>query len=193
MTLRVRTGAAHTPALRARLAALLASADVRPPGVPAAAVLIVRHMDDPLPGRVAPRAGGPLVDPAWERAAHSAIDQLYRGAARPARGQIPDDPEAVLFADEAELLAYLALDLCRGIAWQHWWWRAVLRGLPPAARSNTATLLIHEARAVPAALHELAGCGAAAEVVGALAPAAALAVLEAIGRAYAIDVRRAPE
>src|SRR5947208_9154473 len=84
-------------ATRLRLASLLSSADLRPTGVPPSAVLIVRRMADPLPSRVAPKRPTVRVDAAWERAAQNALADVYRHAARPSRGPVPANAEAILF------------------------------------------------------------------------------------------------
>jgi hypothetical protein len=177
---RVRGGTGGTTPQHA-LSAMLDRADLRPPGVPPAAVLIVRRMVDPLPGRLAPSSVAITVDTAWERAVRERLANLYRGAARPGRGPVPADAEAVVFADEGELLASLALDLAGGRISEHWWWRNFSGSFVLAASSPVASLLCDRAIWVPAALALLVQ-GRAVVVVRALAPREALAVVAAVSR-----------
>lgn len=169
-------------ALRPAVERLLAGADLQPPGAPPAAVLIVRRLVDPQPGRMAAGLGAARVRAEWERAVRDRLGALYRTAARPALGSVPASAEAVVFADEAELLACLALDVARGLAGGRWWWRAAPAGRAAAAGGLAAVLAEHGAL-LPALLAELRRRGAAAEVVAALPPAGAAAVLRAALRA----------
>lgn len=175
--LTVRAGVPSAGA-RLALAAALDRAELRPAGFPPSAVLIVRHMDDPLPRRLAPhpQPSGPGAD--WERAARDSIAGFYRNAARPSRGTVAADAAAVLFADEAELLAALAFDLATGRIGERWWWRSFRRTLRPQP-SGLAAVLSSRAAWVPAALAELARQDRAAAVVGILQHSEALAVLRA--------------
>jgi hypothetical protein len=183
-TLRVRGVAENHTALRLALASVLSGADLRPREVSPAAVLIVRRLVDPLPGRLVAKHRAVIVDAAWERAARNALTEIYRRAARPALGAVPANAEAVLFADEGEMLACLALDMVRGEALAHWWWRAILRSLPSPSAAGLTTLLCERSTSVPAALHHLAERGRAVRVVEALSPAQARAILAAMARAY---------
>ncbi|MBE2232000.1 MAG: hypothetical protein IAE85_00745, partial [Anaerolinea sp.] len=79
-------------ATRLAVAGSLASADLRPPGLPPAAVLII---DQLAPGR--PLRPAARVDPGWERAARAAVATLYSRAARPVDGAPPAGCPAVLF------------------------------------------------------------------------------------------------
>ncbi|HEX2076801.1 MAG TPA: hypothetical protein VHG08_03805, partial [Longimicrobium sp.] len=121
-TLRLRSAAADRPALRLRAARELRAAELAPAGLPPAAVLVVRRVRDPLPGRFGAGHGRP--PPAWERAVRDALAAAARGAARPDReGWLPPGAEAVLFADEAEAAACLVRDWLRGTVAERWWWR----------------------------------------------------------------------
>jgi hypothetical protein len=185
-TLRVRGGTAGTN-LRLALSAMLDRADLRPPGVPPAAVLIVRRIGDPLPGRLAPRPMTATVDVAWERAARDRLAGFCQRAARPSRGPVPDDAEAVFFADEGELLASLALDLAGGRVGERWWWRNLLGASARHSPSPLASLLCERAATVPAALELLTQQGRAVEIVRALAPRDALAVLGVVSRVHGVS------
>jgi hypothetical protein len=90
-----------------------------------------------------------------------AFEAELMDAARPARGFVPANANAVLFADRAELLGCLARDWCTGEAANRWWWPALF------PRDDFSVVVrrtwLEDARPVPAALARLdaAGLGAA--------------------------------
>ena len=166
-TLRVHGG---DPSATARE---LGRVSLRPESMPARAVLIVRHLDDPLPGVL-----GTAASPAWERAARSALSARLRDAARPSAGPVPADATAVLFEDRPQLLAALAADWVAGSVGNRWWWREFAR-----SRSTTDAVIqawVRDARAAPAALGWLAHQGSAAAFVRALPPSAVSSLTVAI-------------
>lgn len=179
--LRVRNAREGGICMRLALSDLLSRADLHPAGFSPSAVLIVRCMADPLPGRVAPHRH--TIDVSWEQAARNVLAAISHQAARPALGAVPADAEAVLFADEGEMLACLALDMSLGQALGRWWWQAILRTLPSASSAGLPALLRSRA-ACSAVLHHLAERGRAAAFVEALAPEHAGAVLSAMCRAF---------
>ncbi|HUN41660.1 MAG TPA: hypothetical protein VMU81_15345 [Acetobacteraceae bacterium] len=184
--LRVR-GVGENANPRLAMSGMLEGADLRPPELSPATVLIVRHMNDPLPGRLSPQRRLGLVDAAWERAARENLAGFYRRAARPGRGPVPIDADAVVFADESELLASLMLDLVSGRLRERWWWRSVASSSATAFPPTLATLLCDRAVWVPAALARLARQGRAVEVVRALSPSEALTVLAAISAVHGVS------
>jgi len=136
--------------LRLALNRLLGSADWRPPGMPPTAVLVVRHMPDPLPGKLASNLTAVRVSQVWETAVLRHMDTLYHDAARPNQGQLPLSALAVLFADEAEMLACLALDMGLGLMLDRWWWLALRRARPTLSAKNMTALLLDQPRLIPA-------------------------------------------
>lgn len=178
----------HAKAVHLAIERLLSSADLQPPTLPPAAVLIVRRLVDPQPGRLAPGLRAVRVHAAWERAARQQLAELQRRAARPAFGPVPAGVDAVLFADESELLACLARDVSRGLAGQRWWWRTLLRstwgGSASAVNGEYGDVLVQQlmrqAHVVPAVLARLYGWGEAVATLRILAPAQARAVLQAM-------------
>src|SRR5260370_19667057 len=78
------------------------------------------------------------------------------------------------------MLASLALDLVSGRMRERWWWRSLAGSLPLASPSALATLLSNRAASVPAALAQLARQGRAVEIVRALSPQEAVAVLAVV-------------
>ncbi len=181
---------ADRPALFRRLSYLFDTVDFRPHGIPPPGILIVRHMTDPLPGKLMNTDTSIRAGIAWEQAAQNVLTEKYRKAARPVHGRIPTDAEAVFFADEAQMLAALALDMSKGEALSRWWWKLVLKKLKPSHDVNS--LLCREITLLPAVLQCLAQWGAAQKVTGVLSKDQALHVLETLGREYRLDETLAP-
>jgi len=158
---------------RLRLEPQLATAELRPRGLSPSAVLCVRRIADPLPGRLTLDSAQARPPPEWERAFVDALTRLLRSAARPAHEAVPANAEAVLFADRAELLACLARDARDGVAWTRWWWRNLS---PPSSAPGTDPVVAAWLAApehVPAALALLATHREATAFVAALPVAVA--------------------
>jgi hypothetical protein len=99
--------------------------DLHPASLPRSAVLCVRALRD-CSRRLSFRATQDFA--ALNRCRQTtvaALDALPCAATCPARGPVRATAEAVLFADDTELLA--CLDRCRGGFAEHWWWRSILR------------------------------------------------------------------
>lgn len=189
-TVRVRGFRESATADRLALSRLVGSADLQPSGLPPSAVLIVRRISDPAPGRIAPHRRSARVDPIWERAATDALTTLYRRAERPAQGYVPAGADAVLFADEGEMLACLILDLCSHQVDERWWWHSIVRTLPALSQGGLSALLRRRAVIVPAALQYLAERGRLLTLAAALTPAEAVGVLVALARVFSLpDLR----
>jgi hypothetical protein len=192
-TLHLRSPAADSPALRLRAARELQGASLEPPGLPPAALLIVRRVADPLPGgfvgdRLRPRS-------AWEWAVRDALADAARRASRPDElGRPSSSAAAVLFADEAELLACLIADRIRGEAEEHWWWRAALSRLELPAlwarehRRDPAPFLTARPRAAPGAIALLARWGETTRLATTLEPAGATAAAIRLAMEYALPL-----
>lgn len=89
-------------------------------------------------------------------------------AARPARGTVPANANAVLFADRAELLACLARDWCAADLGIAWWWPVLF------PRDDFTALVrrwLADAAAIPAALSRLDIAGVATPFLRKIAPA----------------------
>ena len=180
----MRGAQADNPAIRISLANLLSTADLIPPGVSPSSLLIVREFGDPLPGRVMPSRFSTRIDLSWERAVRNSLARIYRQAVRPERGYIPANAKAVLFADESEMLACLALDLIRRTAADHWWWKMIVRSPRLASAGAAVSLFCQEARQVPAILHKFHDWAMAVEVLETVAPDQAMEILSAVTRVY---------
>ena len=81
-----------------------------------------------------PALGGAAAAAAPTRRCARAAHDAARTAARPAAGPVGASAEAVLFADDAELLACMLRDLLDGTFARAWWWAApARRAAGPAA------------------------------------------------------------
>lgn len=171
----------------ARLAAerLLGAIELRPGSLPPSAILCVRALRDPLP-RTVSLASHQLRPPqAWERALQHEVDRLARDAARPARDPVPAAAEAVVFADEAELLTCLGSDLVGGMIAARWWWRLLVDGIEQP-RVAAIRACQRAPQQVPAALHALAARGQAAAFVRMLEPGDARTLVDAVAEQFAL-------
>jgi hypothetical protein len=114
----VRLHGAQRDPLRARqrLERALGVVDWTPPHLPPRAVLLVRRL---VVGSHSDKAFGAGVTKALRRRADVARRPWLHADAAGA--------EAVIFADEAEMIACLIRDWLRGLVSARWWWRAVLQ------------------------------------------------------------------
>jgi hypothetical protein len=97
-----------------------------------------------------------------------ALEAEISAAARPARGFVPANANAVLFADRAELLVCLARDWCVGETANRWWWPVLFPGNDFDVVVRRAWL--EDACPVPAALTRLEAAGLAARFLAKLSP-----------------------
>ncbi len=177
-------------AVRLRVSHLVESVDFEPHELPPAATLIVRRFADPMPGCLSSDPSALVPAPAWERAARSGLADLAQRAVRPARDPVPSDANAVLFIDQAELLACFSRDLLRGAASSLWWWRALLRSLPSSASLSLLEAWRRDIRYVPSALAHLAARREVEWVLNSFSSAQALTILEEVTRVFGIDPLR---
>lgn len=151
---------------RRAVTAALAGLELEPLELGPAAILIVRRIADPAPGAALDpaRAGG------WRGALKSRVAELERRADRPVRARPGAASDAVLFADEGELLACLAAAATDGSLASDWWWRH-WRATPQAAAQSAPGIAAAAWRAAPWA------APAAVAVLGAARAAAFFAAL----------------
>ncbi len=140
----------NVPALRLRTERLLNNVDLPPRDLPPGSLLLVQkiYVSTPLSSSTSTQSR-------WAEQLHAQIETLYRTAARAALGPIPMNATSVFFADTAEMLACLTLDLLKGRAWQRWYWQGVLRRVPRVPEvpgSIIAALWSEHAAFVPAML-----------------------------------------
>lgn len=136
-----------------RLTHLLNTTDLYPASLPPSAILCVRRVHDPLPATI--QLEQPLVRPprAWEHAVQRRLDDLARRAVRPWHEAVLPHSNAVLFSDQAELLACLARDWLTGAVGQCWWWKLLV---PTNSNSSVITPWLNQPAYVPAAFALLA-------------------------------------
>jgi len=171
-------------AARLRVPHVLNTVAFEPRGMPPSATLLVRRVPDPLPRRLMSNWDAARSSPEWERAVLSSLEDFYRRAARPAHEFVPASAASVLFLDEGEMLACLALDLLNGNAAARWWWTAILRRFPHSGIEALLAAWRGKPRYVPAALHHLAQRRQAITVVEAFSPAEAWSLLAAVAREF---------
>lgn len=157
-TLRVR-GEGEPLRLRLGLEGLLGSVDLVGTRLPPAAVLVVRTLRDPLPGRL--DVTSPTPDRAWEQRVRDLLDDLVSSAARPAWGPADPGASAVIFTDRSELLACAWRECLRSGRPTTWWWRALR--LDDVRRVVVA--LLESPGEVPAVTARLAASGDLAPAV----------------------------
>ncbi|MBO0791252.1 MAG: hypothetical protein J2P36_09915, partial [Ktedonobacteraceae bacterium] len=154
------------------------------------AILCIRALRDPLPGGLRLELSQSSF-PAWEWAICAALDGLARRAAWPARGPVPANAEAVIFADRAELLACLASDWCAGEITQHWWWSGLLR--ESDAGNSVLPAWLETPAYIPAALQHLSTMRKVVPFVRLLRVHDALTMLQHVIRSFALhDLERLP-
>lgn len=173
---RVRSGSADRAAVRMAVARQLEAADLDVPSIPRSSILVIRRLRDPLPGRLTTHRQAVMADPRWQSAARAHIDEAARSAVRPVGGRIAGDAGAVIFTDEAELFACLALQLASGGPMT--WWREATADY--ARDRSLVRLLLQRPELVPAILFRLVRWNVAEDVVGQLTPTEALSVVSAI-------------
>jgi hypothetical protein len=171
--LRIRGG---PPELAGRLPAerLVAGLDLAPAGVADRSILVVRRLD--LEART---RRGRVAESGLRRQAAERMAELRARAVRPVRApDAADNALAVVFADEAELLACLTRDVVAGQLSRRWYWHG---SLPAAADRGSALAVAWVARArwLPAAAGVL-GPRERLAAVALLDPERARAVLAAV-------------
>jgi len=197
-TLRVQAPDEAAQPVQLRLSTQLAGADLRPPGLAPAQVLLVRELDDPEPGRLGVDSAGAMVDRTWEQAVREALADQLRQAVRPTNGRVPPDAEAVLFRDAAEAWACWTWQRARPrpLAGTAWWVRSLERSadVPSAPRDAMRVADVWRAhpRLVPPIIGALAAWGHAEEILPQLSEAGAEALLRAVCTAYDVPEPSVP-
>jgi hypothetical protein len=182
-----------------RLRRVIGSTTLEPGELPPSAILVLRRLEDPLP-RSLPLGGEEISAPvAWEGAVCSAVRQNLSRAVRPADQPVGPGDNAVLFADVAEMLACLALDLRDGSAPLRWWWRTILRGtaypmVPARIGDALAGAWVQQPAFLPAVLDRLAQRRQIPAVLPLLSSAQARTLLVLMARSFDVaDAIAIPE
>ena len=175
----------HTD-LRLRLGHLLNSADLHPLTIPPSAILIVKELADPLPGRFGYSQDGTRINADWEQCVREALTNLYHQAMKPVGSVISPNNSSILFADEGEMLAYLVLEMSQGNASEQWWWEKIFRTLPVPSMESLTTLFCSHALYIPAILHHLTEWNQISTVMNALSSEQLLSILSTVMAAYGL-------
>ena len=152
--------------------------------LPAGAWLLIRSLRDPQPRVLSSRAGQVIAPPAWQNAFRSRLENLVTAAARPQRGVIPSEAEAVLFRHLGELLACFAQSWRAGRVPREWWWRSLLGELRPESWVEVWTF---HAEALPSALSQLAAHGILEATLTGLRLPEASALIAALVDRFGLD------
>lgn len=182
--LRAPRGVRDLLAWQLHLSRALSVAELHPRDLPPSAILCIQTLRDRAldawswdPHALRPPAR-------WEHAMRAALEELARGAARPAHEMVPTNAQAVLFYDRAELLACLARDWLRGDLITQWWWRSMFRLDDVQRLVLSEWLRAHEY--TPAALYALAATGDAVPFVRTFDESTTRAFLHAITRQFGL-------
>ena len=173
---RVTLRGPHEKKPRKRALRRLEKVDPHPPGAPSE-ILIVRSLSDPAPGMLA-RMDDARVVSKWEAAAAAALSDIRSRARRLRPGDSDTGADAIVFADEAEMIACLAERIAAGHS-TAWWARALLRRLPPG--TGVGPLLSHPPHLVLPIITVLLERRTAAAVFSRLTPRDVEAIAEIIG------------
>jgi hypothetical protein len=151
--------------------------DLHPASLPRSAILCVRTLRDC--SRQLRLGSTPEMAALnrWRQATLAALETVASRAAHPARDPVPATAEAVLFADETEMLACLALDWCRGRFAEHWWWRSLFANTPCP---SWPAIWLRQPEFIPAAVELVAQRREIASLARNVAPAEARQLLAAV-------------
>ena len=124
-------------------------AEVLPAALAPQALLMLRRLHLSLPAGALRQWPDAALRQQLRETGRRQLSEAAAQARRPALDGVGDDAPAVLFADEAELLACLARDALRdgGVRLARWWWRDLLQGAWP----NWRSAFDQRPQAVPAA------------------------------------------
>jgi hypothetical protein len=187
--LRIKCEGVDARLAQQRMALMMSAARLQPGRLASSSILCVKRLRDPLPGTLLLQSGAHAPPPAWERALNASLEELEQRAARPSRGNVSSDAEAVIFMDQSELLAALAQDWCEGLLGMRWWWKCLFKGKEVNGQVWPAWLDAPEY--VPAALEQLAHHQRLASFIHAIGEAQAASMLERLTYKFALPEIRA--
>jgi hypothetical protein len=168
---------------RLRVESALQTASLNPPGLPAAATLVIRRLSDERLGQLATSRPDFGATRAWAHTFDARVAQMAARAIRPLYESALETAEAVMFADQSELLACLALDWMDGAP--RWWWRSLFPDVELGKLLYVA--FVESAPDVPAALETLSRLGRAPDLARRLDAATARSILAAVLKAFELS------
>ncbi len=183
--LRVKGFGVDSLAARLSFEKMFSENDFLPKGLPAKAIICIKHLRDPKP-QTLQLQGFNLGNSShiWRNSVSAEIERLYRRAVRPIRETVSNNTECIVFADDAELLACLAKDWIRGNLLGCWWWKSLFPNL--SLPENLVGIWLEKAESVPFALQLSAKQNCAADFVRRLKPLEIKAVLQKIINVYGL-------
>ena len=167
-----------------RVTSLLNAADIQPAGLTPSAIVCIRRLRTSRHVPLSLQHGGVRPPHAWEQSVTASLEQMIQHAARPILGPVPANAEAVIFADQAELLACMANDWCEGVITTRWWWQGLFKS-SDIARMLLPTWL-NASEYAPAALQHLSARGMAIRFVSSLNDDDARILLQKILHSFAL-------
>lgn len=151
----------------------------------AGAIVVLRSVRCRVAGELRALAREPR---ALASAVRSTQAALRRAASRAVRASAADarGADCIYFADLAELIACLARDCAAGRVHEQWWWRSLLRGMPPS--EYLVTLCVSHPQFVPAAFERLATTFDAVTFAREVVAGEASRVVAAVSRAFSLPL-----
>lgn len=168
-----------------RLSNMLSSSGVRPRALPQSAILCIRSLKDPLPGTLRLHDRQAMWSAEWENATIETMEQIAKKSSRPILGTAESNAESVLFADRAEFLACLAMDLLDGALLTHWWWKGLFHSDDISGSAVNAWL--DDPEHVPAALQHLSLRGRAVPFIRSLGKSDVRASLQSLLKTFGLN------
>jgi hypothetical protein len=178
--LRVLGPPADSLATRRSMERALAGVDLTPRELSPSAIVCVRRL---RAERAREHVGG------WADRLQCRIAGMVAAGARPSRDVVPADAPAVVFEDEAELLACLARDWRSGTG-ATWWWTGLFGG--PANAEIVRRVFLAHARFVPATIELLHRSRQVSEVVRALSDDVCVELERAVAAAFGVPALSPP-
>ncbi|MDX6529951.1 MAG: hypothetical protein QOH41_2241 [Blastocatellia bacterium] len=141
-------------AAQLRLDNLFQTIEMHPSWLPASAIVCLRQIRDPLPRTLELQNRTATQSLVWQHAVSTAVQEKIRCAVRPVNAEVSSEATSVIFRDQGELLACLAMDWAEDRLGSRWWWRSLFKvhdvaGIVPDAWASSPQY-------VPAALELLA-------------------------------------
>jgi hypothetical protein len=167
-----------------RLDNILQTVEMHPSWLPSSAIVCLRRLHDPMPRALNLHSRSATQSYAWQQAVAALVQEEIRRAMHQVNAGVSPDANVVIFRDQAELLASLAVDWLEDRVRDRWWWRSLSKdqfvgNIVPDVWSNAPQY-------VPAALELLAVNRRLDSFVRALSVDRARALLLEITRSFGL-------